>query len=192
MSTYTIIILALIGSAAMIYLVFTLLKTRFFNKHFDIYIQESYNLDDLFPIKLNGKIIPKADFLDVPYEELQIQVDTKTIRGTISNNIISIELIRPMDRKKAVFLIKAYYTKTVRPYIKEAVKNKKEYIVLRNLSKKQQPNLKKIACNTCKHRVQCQITFTECHYEREDRDKILDRGIVVNSKKNYELDTWKK
>ena len=52
---------------------------------------------------------------------------------------------------------------------------------------KQKHNLEKIACQTCKHKVQCQISFTECNYERESKDTILRKGIKVNTNKNYEL-----
>jgi len=194
MLTYinVIIIVLSVISAALIYILLPLFRTRLFDKYFQIYLEESYNLDDLFPIKMKGQIIPKVDFLDIPYQNLNIEVNTKTIRGTIVNNTISLELIKPTDRKSSVHLIKIHYIKTVKSYITETIKNKKEYIELIKISQKQKHNLDKIACQTCKHRVQCQISFKECNYEREYRDEILRKGITINNTKNYEMDNLSK
>ncbi len=189
MSTNTYVIIAICSFyVAIFYILLPLFKIRFFDKYFNIYLEESYNLNDLFPIKIKGKIIPKVDFLDIPYQDLNIGINTKTIRGNIKNNVISLDLIKPKDRKKTVYLIKAYYIKAVKSYIIETVKKKKEYIKLINISKKQKNNMKKIACQTCKNRVQCQIVFTECNYERNVNDKILSKGITIKSSKNYEMD----
>lgn len=170
-----------------IYLSLPWFRTRLFDKYFQIYLEEDYNLDDLFPIKMKGKVIPKVDFLDIPYENLNIEINTKTIRGTIINNALSLELIRPNDRNTSIHLIKTHYIKAVKPHIKETTKNKKEYIDLIRISSKQKHNLKRIACRTCKHKVRCQISFTECNYEKTNRDAILRKGIKVNTNKNYEL-----
>lgn len=186
MSAYIIIVISII-LAVLVYLLLPSSRTKLFDKYFQIYLEENYNLDDLFSIKIQGKIIPKVDFLDIPYEDLNIEIDTKTIRGTIINNTLSLELIRPSDRKTSIYLVKTYYIKTVKPYIKETIKNKKEYIDLVRISTKQKHNLEKIACQTCKHKVQCQISFTKCNYERESKDTILRKGIKVNTNKNYEL-----
>jgi len=190
MSTYinVIIIVFSLISVALIYILLPLFRTRLFDKYFQIYLEESYNLDDLFPIKMKGKIIPKVDFLDIPYENLNIEINTKTIRGTIINNTISLELIKPTDRKSSVYLVKLYYIKTIKSYIRETINNKKEYIELIKISKKQKQKMDKIACQTCKHRVQCQISFKECNYERECIDEILRKGITINNNKNYEVD----
>jgi len=190
MSTYinVIIIVFSLISVALIYILLPLFRTRLFDKYFQIYLEESYNLDDLFPIKMKGKIIPKVDFLDIPYENLNIEINTKTIRGTIINNTISLELIKPTDRKSSVYLVKLYYIKTVKSYIRETINNKKEYIELIKISEKQKQKMDKIACQTCKHRVQCQISFKECNYERECIDEILRKGITINNNKNYEVD----
>jgi len=190
MSTYinVIIIVFSLISVALIYILLPLFRTRLFDKYFQIYLEESYNLDDLFPIKMKGKIIPKVDFLDIPYENLNIEINTKTIRGTIINNTISLELIKPTDRKSSVYLVKLYYIKTVKSYIIETINNKKEYIELIKISEKQKQKMDKIACQTCKHRVQCQISFKECNYERECIDEILRKGITINNNKNYEVD----
>jgi len=190
MSTYinVIIIVFSLISVALIYILLPLFRTRLFDKYFQIYLEESYNLDDLFPIKMKGKIIPKVDFLDIPYENLNIEINTKTIRGTIINNTISLELIKPTDRKSSVYLVKLYYIKTVKSYIRETINNKKEYIELIKISEKQKQKMDKIACQTCKHRIQCQISFKECNYERECIDEILRKGITINNNKNYEVD----
>ncbi|MFW5648526.1 MAG: hypothetical protein ACOCG5_05520 [Candidatus Alkaliphilus sp. MAG34] len=186
MSAYIFIIVGIIF-VILIYLLLQSLRTKLFDKYFQIYLDESYNLDDLFPIKIQGKVLPKVDFLDIPYENLNIEISTKTIRGTINSNTLSLELIKPGDRKTSVYLVKTHYTKAVKPYIKETIKNKKEYISLVRMSTKQRHNLEKLACQTCKHKVQCQISFTECNYEREPKDTILRKGIKVNTNKNYEL-----
>lgn len=186
MSTYIIIILIIIFTA-LVYILFPLFQTRLFDKYFQIYSEENYNLNDLFPIKIQGKIIPKVDFLDIPYEQLNIEINTKTIRGTIINNILSLKLIKPKDRRTSVYLIKTYYINAVKPYIVETIKNKKEYIELIKISTKQKRNLEKIACQTCKHKVQCNISFTKCNYKRMNKDAILRKGIKVNTNKNYEL-----
>ena len=185
MSTYAFIIIGIIF-AVLIYLL-SLSRTKLFDKYFQMYLDENYNLDDLFPIKMQGKILSKVDFLDIPYESLNIEINTKTIRGTIANNILSLEFIKPSDRRTSIYLIKTHYIKAVKPYIKETVKNKKEYIDLVKISTKQKHNLEKIACQTCKHKVQCQISFTKCNYERESKDTILRKGIKVNTNKDYKL-----
>lgn len=171
----------------LVYLLLQTFRTKLFDKYFQICLEETYNLDDLFPIKIRGRVLPKVDFLDIPYESLNIEINTKTIRGTIINNTLSMELIRPSDRRASIYLVKIHYIDTVRPYIRETVKNKKEYIDLVKISTKQKHNLERIACQTCKHRVQCQISFTKCNYEREHNDTILRKGIKVNTNKNYEL-----
>jgi len=186
------IIVASIFLSALIYKLFPLLRTRLFDKYFQIYLEEVYNLDDLFPIKMQGQIIPKVDFLDIPYQSLNIEINTKTIRGTIVNNEISLELIKPNDRKLSVYLVKTHYIKTVKSYITETIKTKKEYIELIKISKKQKHNMEKLACHTCKHKIQCQISFTECNYERDVKDKILHKGITINNNKNYEMDNLSK
>lgn len=190
MSIY--IITTAIVFITLIYICLPVLRTKTFDKYFQVYLEEAYNLDDLFPIKIKGKIIPKVDFLDIPYEDLDIEINTKTIRGTIVSNGLSLELIRPRDRKTALYLIKTHYIKTVKPYIKETIQNKKEYIGLINLAEKHKRKLEKIACQTCKHRVQCQISFSECNYERLERDAILRKGIRVDTNKDYELNNLSK
>ncbi len=168
--------------------IFSILATRLFDKYFQIILEENYNLDDLFPIKISGQIIPKADFLEIPYNNLSVQINTQRIRGTIISNRISLELIKIGDRKKAIYLVKKHYTKAVKPYIRETFQSKMEHIRLIKISKRQRPRMKKIACNTCKHKMQCQIAFKGCNYERKTQDSVLDKGLVVNSNKNYELD----
>lgn len=190
-NSYMLLVIASIFLSTLTYILLPLFRTRLFDKYFQIYLEESYNLDDLFSIKINGKIVPKVDFLDIPYKNLNIEITTKTIRGSIVNNIISLELIMPKNRKLAIYLIKTNYIKVVKSYIKETIKSKKEYIELINISKKQKHNIEKIACHTCKHKIQCQISFTECNYERYTQDKILNKGITINNKKNYELDNFK-
>lgn len=174
------------------YIFFPLFQTRLFDKYFQIYSEEVYNLDDLFPIKIEGKVVPKVDFLDIPYEKLNIEINTKTIRGNIINNILSLELIKPKDRKTSVYLIKTHYIKAVKPYIIETIKTKKEYIDLINISVKQKHKLEKIACKTCRYKTQCKISFTECNYEKTTRDPILSKGIKVNTDRNYELNNLNK
>lgn len=183
-----IIILFSIFSAVVTYIIF--FPTRLFDKYFQISLEESYDLDDLFPIKIKGQIIPKVDFLEIPYESLNIEIHTKTIRGTIVNNIVSLELIKLRDRRKSFHLLKKHYAKAVKSYITETIRNKKEYIQLITISKKEKQYIKKVACETCKHRMQCQIAFTQCSYERKSRDAILDKGITVDTNKNYELDDY--
>lgn len=186
MPIYIIIVMS-VALAALIYLLFPILRIKLFDKYFQIYLEENYNLDDLFSIKIQGQIIPKVDFLDIPYDDLDIEINTKTIRGTIINNTLSLRLIRPGDRKASIRLVKTHYIKTVKPYIKETIKNKKEYIDLIKISTKQKHNLEKIACRTCKHRVQCKISFTECNYERKTKDTILHKGIKIDTDRNFEL-----
>jgi len=135
-----IIIVTSILSASLIYISLPIFRTKLFDKYFQIYLEEGYNLDDLFPIKMKGQIIPKVNFLDIPYQNLNIEINTKTIRGTINNNIVSLELIRPHDRKTSVYLVKTHYIKAVKSYITETIKNKKEYIELIKISKKQRHN----------------------------------------------------
>jgi len=187
-----IVIVTSISLSALLYMVSLLFRTRLFDKYFQVYLEEVYNLDDLFPIKMKGQIIPKVDFLDIPYDNLNIEINTKTIRGTIINNTISLELIKPKDRKLSVYLIKTHYIKTVKSYIRETIKTKKEYIELIKISEKQKRNMEKLACQTCKHKIQCQIAFTECNYERDIKDKILHKGITINSNKDYEMDNLSK
>lgn len=141
MSTYinssTIFIALSVLSVVTLYILLPMIRTKLFDKYFQIYLEESYNLDDLFPIKMNGKIIPKVDYLDIPYEDLDIEIHTKTIRGRIVCNNISLELIKPDDRKTSVYLIKTHYTQAVKPFIKETFNSKKEYIELIRISEKQ-------------------------------------------------------
>lgn len=189
MSTYIgviIIILSIFFFAAIYTLLF---RTRLFEKHFQIHLEESYNLDDLFSIKLKGQITPKVDYLEIPYDSLNIEINTRTIRGTIVNNTVSVELINLNDRKKAQYLIKQHYIKTVKSYIKEILKNKKQFIKLIKISKKQKHHMKKLACGTCKHRMQCQISFYECNYQRETRNSTLSKCIRTNNIKSSEPDT---
>ncbi|MCC5911039.1 MAG: hypothetical protein JJT76_11450 [Clostridiaceae bacterium] len=165
------------------------LRTRLFDKYFQIQLEETYNLDDLFLIKVMGHITPKVDYLEIPYENLQIKINTKTIRGTIINNTVSLELIKLNDRKKALYLIKKHYSKAVKSYIAETIVNKKQHIELINISKSEKKYMKKVACDTCKHRMQCQIAFNKCNYERETKDAILSKGMKIDSNKNYGLDS---
>ena len=189
MSTYNIVIFIglsfLVGG--LIYVLLLSLKTRLFDKYFEVSIEESYNLNNLFPIKINGQINPKVDFLEIPYESLNIEINTKTIRGNIINNNISLELIKPTDRKTAVYLVKKHYMKNVKSYINETIKNNKEHIELIKISEKQKRNMEKIACKTCKHKMQCKISFKECNYERDNIDEILQKGLIIKSNKNYEM-----
>ncbi|MDR5658430.1 hypothetical protein RH915_02900 [Serpentinicella sp. ANB-PHB4] len=164
-------------------------RTKLFDKYFQVDIEESYNLVDLYPIKITGTIRPTVDYLDIPYEDLDIVINTKTIRGTIVNNKISLELIQLSDRRKALYLIKKHYTKAVQSYITETLTNKKQFIELINISSKEKRSLEKIACNTCKHRLNCPLEFNKCTYERETKDIILSKGIKVNTTKNYELNS---
>ncbi len=189
MSTYIIILIGIVFTISA-YLLLPLFRIKLFDKYFQIYSEENYNLDDLFSVKIQGKIIPKVDFLDIPYEDLDIEIDTKTIRGSITDNVLSLKLIRPSDRRISICLVKTHYIKAVRPYIKETIKNKKEYIDLIKISTRQKHNLEKIACRTCKHRVQCQISFTKCNYERADRDTVLRRGMKVDTNRDYELNRY--
>ena len=76
MSAYIIIVISII-LAVLVYLLLPSSRTKLFDKYFQIYLEENYNLDDLFSIKIQGKIIPKVDFLDIPYEDLNIEIDTK-------------------------------------------------------------------------------------------------------------------
>lgn len=182
-----IIILLSVFSVVLINKLF--FQTEIFDKYFLISLEETYNLDDLFSIKIKGQINPKVDFLEIPYQNLEIIINTKTIRGTIVDNRISLEFIKLSDRKKIMHLIKKHYTKAVKPYIQETIKLKREHIELIKISKKEKHQIKKIACQTCKHRMQCQITFNECNYERKTIDEVLNKGITVDTNKNYELDS---
>ncbi|SDL01660.1 hypothetical protein SAMN05660472_02467 [Natronincola ferrireducens] len=51
-----------------------------------------------------------VDYLEVPYENLGIEINTNTNHGTIVNNTISLELIKLNNRKKAFYLIKKHYS----------------------------------------------------------------------------------
>ncbi|SNS93153.1 hypothetical protein SAMN05446037_102825 [Anaerovirgula multivorans] len=182
-----IIVILSIFSAVLIYIF--LFPTRLFDKYFQIYLEESYDLDALFPIKIKGQIIPKVGFLEIPYQSLNIEINTKTIRGTIVNNTVSLEFIKLSDRRKSLYLLKKHYTKAVKSYITETIRNKKDYIRLIKISTRQKQHIKKVACQTCKHRMKCQIAFDQCNYERKTKDTILSKGIRVDSNKNYELDS---
>lgn len=171
----------------LIYVVLPLLKTRLFDKYFEINLEESYNLNNLFPIKIKGGIVPKVDFLEIPYENLNIEINTKTIRGNIINNKISLELIKPTDRRNAIYLVKKQYIKNVKSYINETTKNNKDYIELIRISEKQKNNIEKIACKTCKNKIQCKILFKECNYLRENKDEILQKGLMIKNNINYEM-----
>ncbi|WP_034328045.1 hypothetical protein [Alkaliphilus transvaalensis] len=181
LKNYLLTALLIILSSIIFYQIISFLKNNKFNQYFQLFSQESYNLDDLFPIKLSGEIIPKKDYLEIPHD-LYVTINTTAIQGEIKHNRFYIELIRPKDRKKALELVKSQYLKTVTPYIRETIQNKKEDIRLIELSKKQLPQMQKIACNTCKHKVQCQIAFTSCNYEREEVDTIIRKGIKVDYK----------
>ncbi|SET60034.1 hypothetical protein SAMN05660297_02900 [Natronincola peptidivorans] len=183
------VIISLLGIIFFTLIYIKMLRTRLFDKYFQIQLEESYNLDDLFPIKIKGHILPKVDYLDIPYGSLSIKISTKTIRGTIVDNTVSLELIQLKDRKKAIYLIKKHYTKAVKSYIIDTIKNKKEFIELFIMSEKQKQHMKKIACDTCKHKMQCEIAFTQCSYERKAKDAILNKGFHINTDKNYELDS---
>lgn len=185
MSTYMLVLVFIIIFFIFLY---KLLNFRDFDKYFQLNLEESYDLNKLFSIRLTGKIVPRVSFLEIPYEELNIDINKKTIRGTIKNNVVSLEFIRIRDKKRAVNLIKLYYMKKVAPYIKETIKAKKEDIELIKMAEKEKDKLKKIACQTCKHRMQCQISLGECNYERRTEDKILNKGIRINNNINYEFD----
>ncbi|NLM03893.1 MAG: hypothetical protein GX214_02610 [Clostridiales bacterium] len=190
MSTFIFSLLAMaIFFSILIYIYLSSSINRIFNKYFELNLDESYNLDDLFYIKLYGEITPKVDFLEIPYKELNIEINKKTIRGNIINNKINLELVRASDRKTSISLIKEYYIKSVKTYIKESIKEKQEYIQLIKISERQKKYMKKLACQTCKHKMQCQISFTECNYERKFNDKILDKGMKVDNDRNYKLNT---
>jgi hypothetical protein len=164
----------------LLYLIFIYLKSNRFDKYFTICAEETYNLDNLFQIKINGIIVPKVDFLDIPYLDLFAEINTPTIKGKIKENNFSIEFIRPNDRKKAIQLVKYHYLKTVHSFIDEALRDKKEHIRLSALSKQQKSKIQKIACHTCKHKIKCRIAFDKCHYERTQVDAILRKGIRVD------------
>ncbi|QUH25849.1 hypothetical protein [Serpentinicella alkaliphila] len=187
MSTHiiSIIITLLITPLLITYLLS--LRTKVFDKYFKLNLEESYNLADLFPIKIKGQITCKVNYLDIPYEDLSIEINTKVIRGTIKNNIVSIELIKLSDRRKALFLVKKDYLKTVNSYINETVNKKKHYIELINLSDKEKQTIQKVACNACMNKIQCQIDFNSCNYKKLNKDLLLNKGLKVNSNKNYEL-----
>ncbi|ATW26787.1 hypothetical protein [Candidatus Formimonas warabiya] len=173
MLTYIGVIIVILSFFSFTQVYKLLFRTRLFDKYFQINLEESYNLDDLFPIKIKGQITPKVDYLDIPYESLNIPINTKTICGTIENNLVSLELIKSSDRKKSLNLIKQQYTKTVRSYISETIKTKKEYIELIKISKRQKHHLKKIACANCKHQIQCEIMFDTCNYQKKTRETLL-------------------
>lgn len=162
-----------------------LLRPRLFDKYFRIDLDENYNLDDLFPIKIKGRITPKVDYLDIPYESLSIEIKTRAIHGTIINNSVSLELINLHDRKKIPYLIKQHYIKAVQSSLKEIIKQKKDYIELIKISKKQEQQMKKIACATCRYRIQCHISFNECNYEREKREAFLSNNMLNNENKKF-------
>lgn len=189
MSIFNVSLLLL--SIGLVYILFTLFRTWLFDRYFKVSLEESYNLDDLFPIKIQGKIIPKVDFLEIPYQDLSIEIKTKTIRGNIHNNNISLELIKLRDRKKSIYLVKRHYMKNVKSYIVETVRNKKEYIKLIRISNKEKQHIGRVACETCKHKMKCKISFQECNYERKTHDRLLSKGFRVDTKKNYELDNMK-
>ena len=173
-----------------IHLLIKHLQNGRFNKYFSIISEEAYDLDNLFPIRVTGKILTKMDYLDIPYEEINLEVRTTTILGQIIGTGFSLCYIRLKDRNKAIKLIKKHYLKAVKPYIIETNKNKAEYINLINLSRKQLPKIEKVACSTCKNTIQCQIAFTKCNYKRNDVDNLLNKGITIDMRstpvlKNY-------
>ncbi len=178
--------------STLFYQILSYFRNRKFNQYFQIISDESYNLDDLFHIKLTGEIIPKMDYLDIPYDELTISIQTPTILGVIKQNQFYVQLIRPRHRKKALELVKLHYMKTVAPYIRDTIQNKREDIQLINLSKRHLPKIKKLACNTCRYKIQCRIAFTECNYEREKLDTLLEKGIVVKLNRSTNLSHYKK
>ncbi|KAB3529281.1 hypothetical protein [Alkaliphilus serpentinus] len=151
-----------------------------FNKYFSLDLYEGYNLDKIYHIKITGKIIPQVTYLDIPFDSISIKIRTKAIVGEIHHNNISIELISPKDRKRVIYLIKKSYIQAVKAYMKEILKNNKEEIKLIKLSEKHRPKVSKLACNTCKHKVQCKITFNVCNYQREANDPILKKGIIID------------
>ena len=156
------------------------IQDRRFNKYFIIISEESYDLDNLFPIRITGTIIPKMDYLEIPYGEIKIEIKTATIIGQIKGTGINLSFIRLKDRKKAIRLVKKHYVKAVNSYVVETNKNKAEYINLINLSKKQLPKIEKLACSTCKNTIKCEIAFTNCNYERDNVDKLLAKGIKID------------
>ncbi|GAB6086780.1 hypothetical protein [Alkaliphilus crotonatoxidans] len=164
-----------------------LYRLRPFYRYFEISYEETYNLNDLYQIKLVGRITPKMEYLDIPYSTLSVSIDKPAIKGHIKSNEFTVELIRPRDRRRALGLICRHYFKAVNPYITETLQNKKEEIRLIKLSKKQLPKLQKLACNTCKHKLLCQISFDKCSYEREYKDSLLGRGLKVNFKASKEF-----
>ncbi len=173
-----------------IYLLIRYLENEKFNKYFALTAEEAYDLDNLFPIKISGRIIAKMDYLDIPYEELKLEIKTPTILGQIIGTEYQLSFIRLKDRKKALKLVKSHYLKAVKPYILETNKNKAEYIYLINLSKKQRPKIERVACATCKNTIQCQIAFSKCTYERDQVDNIINKGITIDMRdtpvlKNY-------
>ncbi|ABR47574.1 hypothetical protein Amet_1374 [Alkaliphilus metalliredigens QYMF] len=167
-------------------------RSYVFNQYFKVEYEESYNLDNIFQVKIHGRIIPTVSYLDIPYEDITVEIHTPTIRGNIKNNFVSIELVRPQDRRKAIMLVKSHYYKAVKSFIKETVTNKKEHIYLLSLAEKQKIQMHKIACHTCKHRVQCQISFTECKYERVEKDILLHKGIKIDISRVSTLPHYKK
>ena len=179
-----IYLLIISGGLLLISILFFLqyLQNRRFNKYFTIISEETYDLDNLFPIRVTGKILTRMDYLDIPHEEINLKVRTTTILGQIVGTGFSLCYIRLKDRNKAVRLVKQHYLKAVAPYIEETNKNKAEYINLINLSRKQLPKIEKVACSTCKNTIQCQIAFTKCNYKRSDVDNLLYEGITIDMK----------
>lgn len=156
-------------------------NTRIFNKYFYVELVERYNLDKIYHIEITGRIIPKVAYLKIPYEKISTEIKSKAMMGVINNNNIYIELISPKDRRKVLYLIKKSYIKAVKPYIREVLSNSKDQIKLIKLSQRHRPKVSKIACNTCKYKVQCKIAFTACNYQREHNDTILNKGIRVDA-----------
>ncbi len=178
---FILVVLILLGGAYWLY------RSREFNNYFKISYDETYHLDALYHIKLSGTIVPRLDYLDIPYDTLSVSIDKPAIRGLIKKNQFSVELIRPRDRRKALRLIRRHYLNAVNPYIIETLQNKKEEIYLIRLSKKQLPKLQKLACNTCRHKLLCQISFDGCSYEREQKDMLLNKGLKVHFKPSREF-----
>ncbi|SCY69298.1 hypothetical protein [Alkaliphilus peptidifermentans] len=163
------------------YIFYLSLSTRLFNKYFIIKYDEEYDMDNIYHIKIKGVITPKVDYLDIPKGKISAEINTNTIIGIIKQDVAQLELICPNDRNKAIRLIKKSYINAVKPFLKESLQNNKETIQLIRLSEKHRTKVSKLACNTCKYKVQCKIAFTKCNYERENLDIILKKGIKVDA-----------
>lgn len=173
--------IGIVLTAALGYWFYWSRNTRGFKRYFSLSYQETYQMDQLYPIILTGQIDTKVDYYRLPHGEVEASVEKYALKGAIYNNGFTLQLIRPRDRKKALRLIRSQYYHLAAPYLKEVNQLKHETIELSKLSKAQTKKLEKIACNTCKKRLQCQIAFTGCQYEREEVDPLLAKGIKVDN-----------